>query len=166
MPLKTHEYGALARDLLSTQATDEELCKLYNLSKVEYHHLPDDPAFVKEMQAARAEYETLGATAPFVWRSRALAESGLEVANSMMKSNDTPATVRAKLFSDLVRFGHLDPGAQPKSENQGGPVGTTIFFGINVPGRAGLTLQAVPGKGASLPVIDASEDVDDFDVPV
>lgn len=126
-----------------------EFMSEYGVSEEDLHRLCVSPQFSAMVERHREEIRRDGIT--FRMKSRIHAERCLPTMQKLVDDVTTPAAVRAKLFSEFVRFGGLDPGSGGSGD--GGPgngVSVTINMGEVVKRVASEAEGAIELPGESV----------------
>lgn len=97
----------------------------YNISEEKFKALQEYPAFQAYVASFKKDIAEFGLG--FRMRARVHAESALEIAMDMAKSEDTPHLVRANLLSKIVQWADQEP-VQKKAEVDT----TTVNIQINI----------------------------------
>lgn len=118
------KWGSLALELLTHPHDIDEVLKHYNLTRIQYSQLLDNPFFqeiMKEMQKSLPELAKNGAYQLTMHR---LAEQGAHVLEDIMASGEDKN--RLKAVELAARLANLDPIVQAKANERGAGNGISL----------------------------------------
>lgn len=115
--------ASLVVDMALGGASDEAICSAYELQQHELDNLREDPAFLIQVAAVEKEIQKEGVS--FRMKARLQAEELLMTSWGLIHSPATPASVKAGLIKDTVRWAGWDAPAQEAGAGRGG-------FSVNI----------------------------------
>jgi len=98
--------------------SDDVLCSTYELQDHELQWIKDDPGFIVQLAAIQKELDKEGVS--FRLKARLQAEELLATSWALIHSPATPATVKAGLIKDTVRWAGWDAPPQEGGAGRGG----------------------------------------------
>lgn len=117
--------------------SDDTLCTVYDMQDHELQAIKNDPGFVVQLAAVQKELDKEGVS--FRMKARMQAEELLATSWALIHSPATPATVKAGLIKDTVRWAGWDA---PPQENGGGRGGFSVSIVLNnVAPTQGITID-------------------------
>ena len=109
--------------------SDDVLCSTYELQDHELQWIKDDPGFILQLAAIQKELDKEGVS--FRLKARLQAEELLATSWALIHSPATPATVKAGLIKDTVRWAGWD--APPQENGGNGRGGFSVNIVLNSP---------------------------------
>lgn len=116
--------------------SDSVLCSTYELQDHELQWIKDDPGFIIQLASIQKELDKEGVS--FRLKARLQAEELLQTSWALIHSPATPATVKAGLIKDTVRWAGWDA---PPQENGGGRGGFSVNIVLNGTVPQGVTID-------------------------
>lgn len=116
-PAKKGWSAALVVDM-ALGTSDDVLCDTYDMQHHELQWIKDDPGFILQLAAIQKELDKEGVS--FRMKARLQAEELLATSWALIHSPATPATVKAGLIKDTVRWAGWDAPPQEGGAGRGG----------------------------------------------
>ena len=118
--------------------SDDTLCDVHGLQYHELQAWKDDPGFIIQLAAVQKELAKEGVS--FKLKAQMQAEAMLQTSWALVHSPATPASVKAVLIKDTVRWAGFDAPAQA---NEGGRGGFSVNIVLNnaAPQTAGVIID-------------------------
>lgn len=132
--------ASLVVDMALGGASDEAICTAYELQQHELEDIKSDPSFIVQLAAVEKEIQKEGVS--FRMKARLQAEELLATSWGLIHSPATPASVKAGLIKDTVRWAGWDAPAQEAGAGRGG---FSVNIVLNNSGASqGITIDQQP----------------------